>query len=709
MIPKKLSSKLSLKVFIGVASTSLIVAIGWMIKSPKPVIDSNNAVNSSIAVKKHSLFPFLNVSTSEENISSPQNHRETYLLASELIDQNRGRQALKQLKNLEKDYPLLAPYILLKQGQAYQLERNFTQAKKNWRQLINQYPNSPAIVEALYVLGQDNPTYWEQAVTQFPHHPLTQDIIRQSLAQNPHQPRLMVVLAKYTPEAKGVEQIRERLVKEYSHQLSAADWEAIADGYWLKWDYGKAGQAYTKATHTPRNLYRAGRGLHLGNDKTKAKQYYLQLLQAFPRAEETGLGLRRLATIVKKREALKYLDFVIRQFPQEAPTALLEKAKILESLKSPVSAAEARKLLLTNYASSETAAEYRWRLAQKKAKAKDFRSAWQWAQPIAVNNPDSSLAPKAGFWVGKWAQKLGHGAEANMALKSVLKHYPQSYYAWRSAVALGWDVGDFTTIRQKLPQLSSANTRFLPPAGSAIFQELYQLGLEEEAWTQFQAEVGNKQNLTIAEEFTSGLMQLHQGKNLRGINQIWALKKRDNPQDREQWQDLRQTPQYWQALFPMPFADSILKWSQQRQINPLLVTSLIRQESRFEPEIKSSAGALGLMQVMPGTGQWIAKQTKQPHYSLTNPEDNINFGTFYLDYTHRRYNNNSMLAVASYNAGPNSVAKWVARYGLGDLDFFVEQIPFRETKGYVESVFENYWNYMLIYNPDTAKLFEQLS
>ena len=204
-------------------------------------------------------------------------------------------------------------------------------------------------------------------------------------------------------------------------------------------------------------------------------------------------------------------------------------------------------------------------------------------------------------------------------------------------------------------------------------------------------------------------MKLDRGQNLRGINQIWYLQDRDSPEDKQQWQQLRQTPEYWQALYPFPYEDTILEWSKRRQLNPLLVTSLIRQESRFEPEIESWAGALGLMQVMPATGQDAAKNIGLSDYSLTNPEDNINIGTYYLDFTHKKYNNNSMLAVASYNAGPNAVAKWVSRYGLQDADEFVEKIPYPETKGYVESVFENYWNYMLIYNPEVNKLFEQLN
>jgi len=188
-----------------------------------------------------------------------------------------------------------------------------------------------------------------------------------------------------------------------------------------------------------------------------------------------------------------------------------------------------------------------------------------------------------------------------------------------------------------------------------------------------------------------------------------AIERAKEPQERQEWQSLRQMPEYWQALFPFPFQETILKWSQQRQLNPLLVTALIRQESRFETEISSVAGAVGLMQVMPGTGQWVAEQIQLPQYSLSDPEDNINLGTYYLDYTHRQYNNNSLLAVASYNAGPGNVAKWVARYGFDDPDIFVEKIPFPETKGYVETVFENYWNYLRIYNPEIAQLLSQMN
>ena len=637
----------------------------------------------------------------------PANTRNSFLIASDLIERQQGKAALAKLDGLEQKYPLLAPHVLLAKGKAHQLEQDYDAATEAWQKVLEDSSNPATTGEALYLLGKSNPKYWQQAIAEFPAHPRTHEIIRQQLQQNPNQPRLMATLVKYTPDDAGVDKMRDRLVKEYASQLTPKEWEAIGDSYWLKWDYGKAGKAYAKAPNTARNLYRAGRGYQLANSKVTAKQYYLKTIQQYPDSSYTGWALRRVAPLVNKKEAIAYLDRAIRQFPQQAPEALVEKAQYLKALNSPKSATNALQILLTDYKHSEAAAEYRWDVAQKKAKAGDVVTAWRWAQPIVVNNPDSKIAPKAGFWIAKWAEKLNRPQDANQAYKSVLARFPRSYYAWRSAVALGWDVGDFTTVRNKVPEVVKVG-KIIPPGGSEIFQQLYKLGLEEEAWTQFETEISDRTELTVADDFTKGLLQLHRGKNLRGINQIWYLQDRDSPEDKQEWQKLRQTPEYWQALYPFPFEDTILKWSKQRQLNPLLVTSLIRQESRFEPEIESSAGALGLMQVIPPTAKTAAKNIGLSKYSMTDPEDNINIGTYYLDFTHKKYGNNSMLAVASYNAGPNAVAKWINRYGLQDADEFVEKIPYRETKGYVESVFENYWNYMLIYNPEVGKLFEDL-
>ncbi len=631
-------------------------------------------------------------------------HRARYLLASDLIQQKQGEKALKWLEGLEPQYPQLASHIALKRAKAYEVMGDKAKAEEAWKTILKDYANLPVAAEALYALGKSNPEYWNQAIAQFPAHPRSQEIAIQRLSKNPNQLPLLLLLAKYAPETKGMGAIRDRLVNQYASQLKPEDWQAIAFGYWETQEYGKAGKAYSKAPSTPLNAYRAGRGYHLSGQRTEAKAAYQQLVSKFPTGKETGLGLRRLASLSKSQEALPYLDQVINKFPDEAAEALLAKADILEALGSPTSAAQARQSVLTQYPSSNATAEYRWKVAEDKARQGKFKEAWQWAQPIPNQSPDSELAPEAAFWVGRWATQLGRKQEAKAAFEHVLARYPESYYAWRSARFLGWDVGDFTTVRDLTPNFSLPQVRPAPPAGSTTLKELYQLGQNYDAWSLWQAELKNRLEPTVAEQFTDGLMRLGVGDHLVGINKVWKLGLRDKPEERSQWQALRQAPAYWHALFPVPFSEPIVNWSQQRQLNPLLVTALIRQESRFEPKIRSVAGATGLMQVMPGTGDWVAEKIDLKEYNLENPNDNIKLGTWFLNFTHEEYDNHSLLAVASYNAGPGNVSSWVKKYGFTDPDAFIEVIPFAETKGYVEAVFGNYWNYLRLYNPDIAQL-----
>lgn len=644
-----------------------------------------------------------------EDRNSPDRAQARYLLASDLIRQGRGEAAVALLENLEQDYPLMAPYIALQRAQAYSLAGGSPQkAEAAWKALLEKYPQEPVAAEALYVLGQKDASYWDRAIADFPAHPRSVEIAQTRLRQNPKQPELLLLITRHGLYLKNYLTYLNQLVEQPPASLTPEDWEAIAFGYWEKQEYGEAGRAYARAPQTPRNLYRAGRGLQLAEQTAAARQAYQRLIQTFPEAEETATGLIRLAAVSDAKAAVPYLDQVLdrfaEQFPEKAAEALIDKAEILDSLNSRTSAQQARQSVLSQYGSTEAAAELRWQQAQRLAKTGDLRGAWQWAQPITEQNPTSEIAPQAGFWVGKWAERLGNAQEARSAFRFVLSNYPESYYAWRSANILGLEVGGFDTVRSLTPEVVKAPQRFDLLAGSEVLRELHRLGQDQDAWTRWQIEFENPMEPTVAEQFTDGIVRLGVGDNLEGLFMISSLAWRENPEDQKQYQALRKQPAYWQALYPFPFRETIEKQAQANQLNPLLVTALIRQESRFEPAIESVVGATGLMQVMPETADWIASQTKWKGYSLAKPEDNIKFGTWYLDHTHEEYDNNSLLAVASYNAGPGSVAGWLKEWGGRDVDEFVEGIPFPETRGYVKSVFENYWNYARIYSPQVAEL-----
>ena len=147
--------------------------------------------------------------------------------------------------------------------------------------------------------------------------------------------------------------------------------------------------------------------------------------------------------------------------------------------------------------------------------------------------------------------------------------------------------------------------------------------------------------------------------------------------------------------YPLAHKETIAKYSQQMNIPAAWPFAIARQENIFSPDIRSNAGALGLMQLLPSTAKSLARKlkTKKPSsYQLIQPATNIKFGTAYLRRLLNSFNGNLVLAVASYNAGPTRVRRWVPEHAIPE-DVWVELIPYRETAHYVKSVLSNQFIY----------------
>lgn len=698
---------------------ALLFSLGWIAwgdRNPSVTRSPGQADKVSSLISLRSLAPSSRASQLKLLVSNPETRnknkqqerrRAQYLLAVDLIQQGKGREALVYLRELGKDYPLLRPQILLKTAQAYQQNNQPAAAQRTLEYLIKTYPQHPLSANALVLLEENKALNEARLIKEFPYHPLTQKIAQQRLKQNPNQVEMLLLLAKYSRDA-NLNPLRDRLVLEYPNKLSQSDWEAIADGYWRTGEHRKAADAYTLSNPIPRNLYRAARGFHRNGNLDTARRAYQRLLREYHDARETGQALIYLASISSGDEAVVYLEKAIADFPDSAPQAYRAKAIVHERFSKHQAATDSRQKLLNQFDESLAAAEYRWQIARKLAANGNKKDALSWMQPVIKSNQELNFAPKAIYTAGKWAIELNEPQAAKTAFKQVIKLYPQSYWAWRSAVILGWDVGDFGQLRPQSPKLDLAKTYRPLPMGSAAFQELYLLGQYDDAWLLLQSEIEQPQQLTVKEQFTEGVLKLELGQYSSGMQSIWDLTKRETPQELKQWRALRQTETYWHSLFPFPYQSQILKYAQQEQINPLLVISVMRKESTFNPTIDSTVGAIGLMQIVPPTAKWVASQIQLEDYSLTNPEDNIKIGTWYLKHNHNRYQDDSLLAVASYNAGTGNVNAWLNRYSVNDPDFFVEQIPFPETKDYVEGVFGNYWNYLRLYNPEIRQQVEQL-
>jgi len=137
--------------------------------------------------------------------------------------------------------------------------------------------------------------------------------------------------------------------------------------------------------------------------------------------------------------------------------------------------------------------------------------------------------------------------------------------------------------------------------------------------------------------------------------------------------------------FPMPFDSQVQSNAKKNNVDVAWTYAIVRRESSFMPDAASHAGALGLMQVMPGTARYLAKK-KVKRNSLFNPNRNVELGTQYMRYLMDKMDNNPILATASYNAGWRRVKQWLPKKGNVPLDLWIETIPFKETRNYVKAV-----------------------
>ncbi|BCB28303.1 lytic transglycosylase [Sulfurimicrobium lacus] len=143
--------------------------------------------------------------------------------------------------------------------------------------------------------------------------------------------------------------------------------------------------------------------------------------------------------------------------------------------------------------------------------------------------------------------------------------------------------------------------------------------------------------------------------------------------------------------YPAPHRDVMQVYARERDLDEAWVYGLIRQESRFVQQARSSVGASGLMQLMPATAQWIAKRLGLKHFRqnlIGQLDTNISFGTYYLKYVLDTNDGQPVLATASYNAGPSRAKRWKDEHALEGA-IYAESIPFTETRNYVQKVMSN--------------------
>ena len=296
------------------------------------------------------------------------------------------------------------------------------------------------------------------------------------------------------------------------------------------------------------------------------------------------------------------------------------------------------------------------------------------------------------YWLAQTEEALGNSSEKTSQLKKMIEESPFDFYAVISRGALGMPLKKFFNKQERqplvtrIPGLGELPRKHLKRAEQLIAAGFLNFGKQE--LTRVSGRGAENQPFLF---YLSRLFYLA-GEYRQAIKLSWKLAGQDKI-------DFISSA-LAEHLFPKAYLEQVESLARKARLNPMLILSLIRQESGFTPGIVSPANAVGLMQLLPVTARQVARRIKQqvPDYeALKNPQVNLPLGIDYLRKLLSSFGNNVVYALAAYNAGPQKVREWITlRSEFSPLEF-IESIPYNETRDYVKKVLRNYWIYLTLY------------
>ena len=416
------------------------------------------------------------------------------------------------------------------------------------------------------------------------------------------------------------------------------------------------------------------------------------------------LELGRLRQRRDREAALTTLDRLVREHPKsnEAPDALLLKAELLEAAR-PAEAEKTYVKLAADYPDDDDAASAHWRLgwlAWFRGNHAEATARWSRLQ-AARGGP--ALREAATYWLGRAWERRGDREQAGRQFAQLVKDSPRTYYGLLAAKR----APGATAAGRGEPKASRADTTvggapFAFPAdpreglqGDARFDRalaLREVGLREFADEELdeltRRSVGEPRRLYALSAAYVADERYHMAlRILRRSFQGPARSGATSPRE------------FWEMFYPLGWRDALTAAAGRASLDPFLVAAVVREESSFYPQARSRVGARGLMQLMPDTGRAVAQARQIPFPDvevLDQPVVNLEIGTIFFGGLLREFRD-ARLAAAAYNAGPTRVREWWANRKTDDLEVWVEQIPFNETRAFVKRVMLSWQEYQRVY------------
>ncbi len=403
------------------------------------------------------------------------------------------------------------------------------------------------------------------------------------------------------------------------------------------------------------------------------------LLSRIGSAESLYWSAKISSKLDRDDEASQAYYQIYRLYPQSAlaPEALYNGARLYQINSNFEKAIELYDLLLRKYPQSEFVEDGAWNLGWIYYRSGKYREALATFSSFTASSSTYNSS-RAAYWQARTLEKQGNKAEAFAIYENLSRTAFPSYYSYLARRKTGIN-----------PSVSSSSIS----TGETVTKRV--------AWRKERAEF--LISLGILEDAVLEIKKIEKeaASASDSISASVLYAKVNDFYDSIRVADAVGLPQANRLSYPQGFDNIVKGFSAKYNVDEFIVYSIIREESRFQRDAVSPANAVGLMQLIPPTGRSTAAEVGISGYNtgmLYVPRVNIELGIAYFKKVLELFNGNVHLALGSYNAGPNNVAKWVVRSPGLDMDEFVEEIPFQETRNYVRRVLRSYGAYKAIYD-----------
>jgi soluble lytic murein transglycosylase len=331
-----------------------------------------------------------------------------------------------------------------------------------------------------------------------------------------------------------------------------------------------------------------------------------------------------------------------------------------------------------------------WRLGWAEYRSGHFDTAIKYFERLRQEEPDALGALRARYWSARAAAAAGREPAA-AEFAAIAREFPLSYYGWRSRARVGPRAVDAIDSVERV-EISPGRSN-LSPSDLERPRILLAAGLQTEALEEldrlFVRARGRDDRLGLAQLYADA-GDFNRPQRLMVDAYTEALARGPVPHQLELW---------WHA-WPAPFAGAVTEATNAgADPDPALVYAVMREESGYRPDVVSAAGARGLLQLMPETAERVARGAGISAPSaddLLAPDLNIRLGSLYLSELLRRFRGRASAAISSYNAGPQTVGRWLEQVD-GEDDEWVEDIAYDQTRSYVKRVLRSMHAYRVLY------------